>query len=393
MGRVNISVCLTLGLLVALLSLRVRAKVVIANGCGSDVVQAAIDAARDGDTVVLPGPCSATWNTTVNVPGTKGILLDGSGVTIERGSVGDDDGILSVSLNTTTATRVTGFAFVFKAGQDVPNGLFIAVQAAGFDGYPTYRLDHLTFTAEGALGTAIAVQASQGLIDHCAFTWTAINGGEMIHNLGYLAENTQGWTSIDITPGGADAVYIEDNVFNNRISDNPAYYWGGSAAQSYYGARTVFRHNLCNNCQIDQHGTAGAVGARWWEIYENTFNTTDLNGAQSDYIVLRGGSGVVFNNHVAGFANNGAGAIHMYEEDPGYPALYQVGRGKNQLSAPAYLWGNDSAMAISSDDPRQIALDRDYYLTPRPGYAPYTYPHPLTASSAPPVPSSPRIVR
>jgi hypothetical protein len=214
----------------------------------------------------------------------------------------------------------------------------------------------------------------------------------MIHNLGYLPGNTQGWT-VDITPGGPDAVYIEDNTFNNRISGNPAYYWGGSGAQSYYGARTVFRHNVCNNCQIDQHGTAGAVGARWWEIYENTFNVTDVNGAQSDYIVLRGGSGVVFNNHTGGFMNNGAGSIHMYEEDPGYPALYQVGSGKNQVLDPAYLWANDPTMSIDTDDPTQIAVNRDYYLTAKPGYTAYVYPHPLTAAQpAPPAPANLRIV-
>jgi hypothetical protein len=47
---------------------------------------------------------------------------------------------------------------------------------------------------------------------------------------------------------------------------------GNSAVQSYNGARTVFRHNSLDFSQVDQHGTNGNIGARWWEIYDNTFN-------------------------------------------------------------------------------------------------------------------------
>src|SRR4029079_14210956 len=118
-----------------------------------------------------------------------------------------------------------------------------------------------------------------GLIDHNTFE-AADGPNEMIHNEGLGAFEDGGWSD-DVTPGGPDMVFIEDNTFFFDIeafNDTPPnYFWGASAVQSYYGARTVFRHNVCDNTQVDQHGTPGMIGARWWEIYENTFHTG--NGA------------------------------------------------------------------------------------------------------------------
>ena len=109
-------------------------------------------------------------------------------------------------------------------------------------------------------------------------------------------------------------VYIETNTFTFNATGNPAYFWGTSAVQSYYGARTVFRYNTLNNAQVDQHGTCGSIGARWWEIYNNTFNVV-VNGNQSTYMALRDGAGVVFNNHVSDPQNNGgAGSIELTED-------------------------------------------------------------------------------
>jgi hypothetical protein len=187
-------------------------------------------------------------------------------------------------------------------------------------------------------------------------------------------------------PGSENAVYIEDNRFYNIVSGDPAYFWGGSAVQNYYGARTVFRYNYCRMCQIDVHGTAGNVGGRWWEIYENTFDIVP-NGNQSAFVVLRAGSGVVFNNRKTGSTNLGGGAIHMYEEDSGYPAAYQVGRGKNQALEPAYIWGN-SGMSIQVGE-GSIQAGRDYYTTSKPGYSPYVYPHPLSTGQEETRPEAP----
>jgi hypothetical protein len=132
---------------------------------------------------------------------------------------------------------------------------------------------------------------------------------------------------------------------------------------------------------VDQHGTPGMIGARWWEIYENTFYVVQ-NGSQSDYVMVRAGSGVIFNNHKTGYpCVYGCGNIGLREEDTGYPALYQVGRGKNQALDPAYVWGNDSTMPVGSGS-SNVQVNRDYYLTQKPNYTPYTYPHPLISGTS-----------
>ena len=204
----------------------------------------------------------------------------------------------------------------------------------------------------------------------------------MIHNFGMGASDASGWTD-DVTPGGSNMVFIEDNTFTNNgdHSGNPAYFWGCSTVQSYYGARTVVRHNSIIFCQVDQHGTVGAIGARWWEIYENTFNVVP-NGNQSNYMAIRAGSGVIFNNHKTGSTNLGGGQIELVEEDSGYPALYQIGRGKNQVLDPAYAWGNDASMPVESGS-SNVQVNRDYYLSQKPGYTSFTYPYPLNASGLP----------
>lgn len=217
-----------------------------------------------------------------------------------------------------------------------------------------------------------------GLIDHNTFVGNS--SAEMIHNYGMGASDTTGWLD-DVIPGSAAMLYIEDNTFTYNATGNPAYFWGTSAVQSYYGARTVFRHNVCNMSQVDQHGTAGMIGARWWELYDNTFNVV-ANGNQSNYMQIRAGSGVIFNNHKTGASNQGAGLIELLEEDSGYPALYQIGRGKNQVLDPAYVWGNDSSMSVTSGS-SNVQINRDFYLSQKPNYSPFTYPYPIDPAGLP----------
>jgi hypothetical protein len=148
------------------------------------------------------------------------------------------------------------------------------------------------------------------------------------------------------------------------------------------------------------------------------------NGA----ICIRAGSGVIFNN------TGSTEFFAMMEEDSGYPALYQVGRGQNQTLVPAYVWGNTLPPALnagglcSNATANMVQLDRDVYIptsgTSLPGscnvgqgfwktdaggnwdttngtandgalykctstnqwslyYTPYTYPHPLQTGSTP----------
>jgi hypothetical protein len=342
--------------------------VIKAASCSSQDTQKAIDSAKAGDIIMLPGPCSATWDRGITIPDTKGITLNGESAAITRGNLGQWDPLVKISPNATTSTRITGFRFTYSGKAE---GYFILV-SGGNERSAKFRIDHASFTGRD-LGRHIGVNAPvYGVIDHCSFIWEGNN--EVIHNEAYGPGN-QGWSS-DVVPGSADALYIEDNEFRNEVGGKPAYFWGGSAVQGYYGARTVVRHNALHMAQIDMHGTAGMLGARWWEIYENTFHVVE-NGNQDKYLDLRAGSGVVFNNHKTGANNGGAGAIKLREEDSGYPALYQIGRGKDQAADPAYVWGNDASMPVSSGS-SNVQEGRDFFKSAKPGYTPYTYPHPMT---------------
>jgi len=316
--------------------------------------------------VAVPaGDC--TWPTGVTIPDTKGITL--------RGGVGGTTtitGRLDLAADDAASSRVTGFTFTTGDNEG-------AIVTGGSRSSAPFRIDHNVFTHDGDTELS-AWGNAPGLIDHNEFVSdTAPN--EMIHNGGMGPSDDSGWTD-DVVPGGAEMVFIEDNTFTYNATGDPAYFWGSSAVQSYYGARTVFRHNTLNMEQVDQHGTAGMIGARWWEIYENTFNTGVPNASQCCFVTLRAGSGVVFDNHHTG-TNLYGDSIDLYEEDTGYPAPYQIGRGKDQALDPAYVWGNDAFFSVGSQTPDMVQVDRDYYLAQKPGYTPFPYPYPLDADGLP----------
>jgi hypothetical protein len=339
--------------------------IIDAASTSSEHVQAAITSATTGDTVRLPLNGSATWSTGVTIPNTKGITLDGNGSTITHNVSGSQQPLITLSCHASVATRVTGFILLSGTfDRRMLNATSSASTAA-------FRLDHCRLAGSGNCVLVDVQGNGVGVIDHNDF-----EGGhacEMIHNLG--VSGTTGWSD-DITPGGSAMLFVEDNQFENtEVTGNPAYFYGASAIQSYYGARTVVRYNTMTMCQVDQHGTAGNIGARWWEIYNNTFVVV-ANGNQSDYMQLRAGSGVVCANVKSGATNSGDGNISLYEEDSGYPASYQIGRGKNQALDPAYVWGNAASMTVAPDG-AMVQLNRDVYASEKTGWTAYTYPHPL----------------
>jgi hypothetical protein len=350
----------------ALIAFSANAATYNSNGSVSDI-QAKINSAANGDSVTVPAG-SFTWS---------GTFINGKGITLQGAGIG-----------------VT----IIHA----PNTWQINNSPAD----PPFRVTGFTFD-NGGVSKALLLRITgngPGLIDHCYFS---DDGGEMIHNEALGASDASGWSDA-ITPGSAQFVYFEDCTFNN--ASQGAYFYGCSALQSYYGARTCIRHCIFNYCQIDAHGTAGMIGARWYEYYNNTF-WTPSGGNQSSYIVCRAGSGVIFNNITTGGPNKGGGNIYCYEEDTGsYPQLYQVGHGINQHYSPLYIWNNPSMPA--GGDGNLVQLGRDLFVsTSQPAnmirwengsdtasttfnYVPYTYPHPLqNAGGTPRSPSAPGNLR
>jgi hypothetical protein len=397
-GRSRLIMWLTFAfMLSALFGREVKANTYTAASCSQTDVQNAINSTSSGDTVVVPGTCSVSWSSAVSIPSTKGITVEATG-TVTLTNYG-----FSLSQNTTSTSRISGFTFTSPGN----NGTAYAIVTNGTPTSAPFRIDHNTFV-NSALSVFVGLQGNApGLLDHNTF-----NGGgasEEIHNLGMGPSGNAGWTD-NIMPGSANMVIIEDNTFE---TSDTTYICSG--IESYYGARNALRHNTFKFCQVDQHGTAGAVGARWWEVYDNNFIVPNGQN-QCCFITMRGGSGVIWGNTTSG-TNTGAGSIDLYEEDTGtWPLAYQVGSGINgdtnghnscgsANSAPAYLWGNGS-MSVGSQTTSVVELSRDYFSSSsqpssmnweeQPGdtcsttytYTPYTYPDPLTLSSGTP-PSPP----
>lgn len=277
----------------------------------STTVQTAVNDASSGDTVICSTSGSYTWSSPVSIPSTKSITLSGNGATIAGGS----SGVLVIPSSASYTARVTNFTFttdnaINTSGDAITN--------------TPWRMDHCTFNGSGtSSGAMITTFQGPGLIDHCTFInlpWAK----ETIHNAGWGAGNTGGWTNI-ATPGSRQALYFEDNTVTVASGSNYA-----NVAQNYYGARIVARFNTFNNVQIDVHGNATGPSGRWWEFYDNT-----LNGPGSLFC-LRGGSGIIWGN--IGDSNGDNGAIFV---DDGNAPYYGIGYGQNDVeNTPAYAVDN-----------------------------------------------------
>jgi hypothetical protein len=319
------------GVLLLFLCAFSHAATIPVNCSNATTVNAALASANSGDTVLCT---SSGWSSgTVSIPSGKDLTLDGGGVTMSGG--------LSIPSSPTSQARITNLTVASTARYSIASG-------NGYTNRP-WRFDHCTFTS--GVVAIMGLGSGPGLIDHL----TAVNMGnaqQMIEPDFEGADSTFGWTTPH-TPGSPNAIYIEDSSFKH-----PGSIWdAANVTQSQYGARAVYRYNTVDAIQIEYHGGPGTIGGRWWEIYKNTF----LNGGS---ICLRAGSGLVFNN-------TGPTMTYfvMLEEDPGYPALYQIGRGQNQTLVPAYAWDNPRLPDInaggncSAAAANMVQFNRDVYAS------------------------------
>ena len=374
---------------------------IVATGDITSELQAAIDAASDGDTIIIgAGTCTAS-----------GVDWDNKNITIRGQGIG-----------VTTVTGLTFDVLVTTKAQFRISGMSVGAadqwlidagdRTTGIKGW---RIDHVAFAHPSyEQHIAIKIQGlTWGLIDNCTFD----NCGNAIFTSGY-AEST-----IEVLPGPPDgdpglgglswampldlgsdeATYIEDCTFTN---DTGAFYGVGD---NYYGSRHVFRHNSVLNAYWQCHACRGAErgGVCKVEIYNNTFDATDSDWARA--IHLRAGTGVIFNNTLTGFFNtiqcdnqrsNGqsdsdpygaADGTHAWDgnlgvgDQAGWPCLDQIGRGPGeafgdaQPSEPVYVW--DNTVDMVSDGDNNVQEGRDFINgTARPSYTPLTYPHPSRGS-------------
>jgi hypothetical protein len=290
----------------------------------------------------------------------------------------------------------------------------------------------------------ITGNTNRGVVWNCSFDSNPFNvstiGAVAFKDAGNVLGNS--WTtpsnmgSLDTT--GQGEFFVENNDFHAF----------GFANGNDDNGRMVARYNFYDNSGLmATHGAdTSSLGQRYFESYNNVavFNayTNGTTFNLNNWFYLRGGTYVIYNNTLPALSSQDYGnkpdlnqTVMNLQRNSGpdpcwgagttggadYPAPRQVGMGyvtgtgkdglgqtKDSLtyagdSEPAYIWGNTRSPlnAQISDyggsdckspdtSTNYIVLNRDYFndSTAKPGWSPYTYPHPLRGSqtAAPPAP-------
>lgn len=361
--------------------------------CAYATVNAAVAAASPGDTIELPSCVDTSWGgSTLSI--TKELILTGQG----SGSTSLTNAKISVNNTVGETILISNFKMT---------GVGALINIYG--GVTDFRVTgmYLSHTS----GYALTVSGlTFGVIDNNTFSASV------------------GASAIYITSDGDDAQYARASALGTAnqvvVEDNYIYraeYSGAThGVWSQTGGSWTARCNKFVNYDLDVHGNCSGAGSREFEIYGNIVDTTTGGGDMGSWTILRGGTGVIFDNWIepdgSGDANN---TIQLYEQQitdgdicqqgdcpcdaGGYPCEYQIGRGQSGALDPVYIWDNvygagsaegdntgywpltpDATCSPSGTYPTDYILEnRDFYLdTTRPSYTPYTYPHPLRSLAA-----------
>lgn len=367
-------------------------------------VQAAVAAASDGDTVLIPNG-SATW--TGGISTTKQIIIRAQNYTPTPAGTA---GTATTSRNVTIQNNSSVPLFQFTSGNSYHVGLGGIRFNEGTGGN-----NHVRFVGNGAKvpflfdsyfqckqrnGSATSVSiicwlAAGGVAWNIYVSGEGFPGGAGGSGPDgasiYVQSSHRAWEtastigSLDIT--GTVNLYIEDSTFYNV----------GQCPDIEDQARVVMRHCLFDGAWGLTHGFTGIWGGRHWEVYDSTYTVTDRNRAiASRYFWCRAGTGVftdcVVNDHVD-FGEWGHSKLLDVGDNTspsgGWLMPRQPGCGHDgtaYVSDPIYIWNNTGSRAYSwgintSAGAWDIYVQegRDIYVNngAKPAYAKFAYPHPL----------------
>ncbi len=349
---------------------------------GSSVdIQAAVDQAQPGDTVLIP---EGDFDFEGQVFATDGIEIRGMGRDktrlIKRDELTEWDAMINVDCSTGEPFVFSGITLQGKGRFVQPvnrekgpiRDLGLYLRGACVD----FQIHDSRFTKFTRAG--IQLRGNVGTVQGAAVG--VVYGNEFIDQwypgLGYGIEvvgHENAWDE-PIELGTADVVVIEDNLFERHRH----------TVAANNGARYVFRYNrIVDNYQdaaaIDAHGLADwPRGSRSYEIYENQVDNSIKRWAGAG---PRGGSGVIFNNRFNGVYHGVMLMVEKYNRRMRYPVKDQI--------HDLWIWNNlvdgvpvrkPSFWEVQRRAKKLIREGRDYRLEPKPGYKPLVYPHPLRTS-------------
>jgi hypothetical protein len=440
---IRITTGLSIGfLLSALITATVQAATYTAASCSISDVQTAINSAVGGDTVTIPACSQTNWSSTLTI--TKGITLQGAGAgqtilgdNVSKGGSTCTGGgpLIAWSVNAPNSFRLTGITIV---GVTTDPGVCQRGHITVSGSTHSMRIDHTAIKPAQTVGIFIAGDI-WGVIDHHTHVGQFVNGVRVEH-LDWNGTSSDSWGdqswAQSISYGSGQGVYIEDSSFT---STDPNYV--GGATDCFSGGRLVFRYNTVSMLNNQSHGADSDQrhrACRWQEIYNNTYTYSNVNNL-AFISWIRGGTGVFYNNTItaSGYTNNivqasncrdasagcGAGPSYApwgacngsspYDQNSigGYRCVDQPGSGTSHLLGPdpsgtitpsnawvgnildpVYVWNNtlNGLSNNTTTGSTNVANDRDYHVgAARPGYSPYTYPHPLDTNGGGTAPAAP----
>ena len=369
--------------------------IVEAASCSYTDVQTALDAASDGDIVLIPaGTCTWTYSLRTN----KAVHFKGAG---------QDVTIIQLDINTWQDNE--GSLMRWQAGSataynpkwsdmtlSVLNGPVGKIGIRINYGAKDFMIWNCTFNNWGFAGVAVMGYDgdspdlpnwdNSGVIFDCTFNDCWMQGyGYGVYVGG---EDDEAWAD-GMELGTSQAVFIEDNYFTGSRHSI------ASSAGSRYVARYNYLYGQEFNTEhiIDAHGWTGIfdgehrVGSLQYEIYGNEIEGNSLGRPVG--IKIRGGNGVIFDNTF--FNMNNQYTIFLDHDNRGHCINEETYPCKDQIT-DLYIWGNtDEGVEITSEDihvydyaaydlTNYIAENRDWFMYQKPGYTPYPYPHPLRSS-------------
>jgi hypothetical protein len=277
-------------------------------------VQAAVNSATDGDTVVVP-PGVAHWTGMLNLD--VGITLQGATIvagagtaspTVTDGTVILDDvasgnnnapDLIRITANQNQVFRITGFT-LRKGSRTVGSAAGGAIHVTGVvhgSAGGSLRIDHCLFDQLYRIGVFINAWATNMVVDHCVGNYAnGMHSATVNNGLGWNGGDAFGdssWADASYL-GSEKFVFFEDNTVNNTA---PVQTTGTIDSQN--GGRYVVRHCYFVNCAPNTHGTetGGRVrGVRLHEWYQNTIKFTYAGTLG----MVRSGTGVSWENTLLG---------------------------------------------------------------------------------------------
>ena len=409
---------------------RVESATINAANCSLSSVQSAVNSAKDGDTVHIPGG-NCAWSSPVTIVN-KAITLKGSGsfaVDANYNDIGTwpltitlagDTGV-SISGQVGQTIRVTGIQFTGQSGGYWgPSGDSGAITVRNSNRSNSWRIDNCKFSFADTAASAMHIKYGYGVIDHCYFTASVCDGLFVrISRYGPSGVGAESFAD-PVGFGTSNFVFLENNVFRRSCTIPNS---STEAIDTQGGGRWVARYCYFYDSFLFAHGSESGNperGSYAIEIYNNTFYWHIPDDRYFTSFFLRGGTALVYSNSFTNLqaicrtwvrrADETMGDFGLCDGSQpwdgntspvGYPCLDQVGRGRasgSSLSAvqpqesyPARFWSNilnNVTTPLFHINPSYVVEGRDYFYSTDasarlPGYTPYTYPHPLTSAGNP----------